>query len=80
VDLSEVDLIDRSVEEVARARARARSFDYEYEHHFIEHEQVHCARVGFRSSVLKIATSKEISEGSMSKRRLKNASAVTFCD
>ncbi len=41
VDLSEVDLIDRSVEEVARARARARSFDYEYEHHFIEHKQVH---------------------------------------
>ena len=43
MDLSEVDLIDRSVEEVARARARARarSFDYEYEHHFIEHKQVH---------------------------------------
>ena len=38
-----MDLIDRSVEEVARARARARarSFDYEYEYHFIEHKQVH---------------------------------------
>ena len=41
VELSEVDLIDRSAEEGARARARARSFDYEYEHHFIEHKQVH---------------------------------------
>ena len=39
MDLSEVDLIDRSVEEVARARARARGFDYEYEHHIVAHEQ-----------------------------------------